>query len=191
MRLRWICAALLFGTLVGCAGQSSVKPVEVLDERTGMTLAALQQPIEFVQSAEYSPLAFGKRTSFAYLGPVEWNRMGDISYGLWIHIAPGNDRQVGDILVPGATTLILDDGPMILTPIEPPALGRDAYQPVVSWGQTAYFALNAETLKHMAASEKLQLDFHSADGSTVSFTPSHGTRAPLAEYAKGRGISVD
>ena len=32
-----------------------------------------------------------ERISFAYLGPVEWDNMGDVRYGLWVHLVPGND----------------------------------------------------------------------------------------------------
>jgi hypothetical protein len=177
--------------MAGCASQSSTKPVEALDERTGMTLASLKQPIELLPSAQNAALAFGKRTSFAYLGPIEWNRMGTIAYGLWIHIAPGNDRQAGDIHTPAAVTLILDDGPLSLSPIEVPTLGHDPYERVVSWGQTAYFDLTTETLKRMAASRRLELDVRAVDDSTISFSSSQDTRATLTEYVKGRGITGD
>jgi len=69
-------AALILALAAGCAGQSSTKPVEVLDERTGMTLAALEEPIELLPSLQGTNFAAGKRATFAYLGPVEWDRMG-------------------------------------------------------------------------------------------------------------------
>lgn len=156
-----------------------------------MTVGALQQPIEFVETSQNAALANGKRTSFAYLGPVEWDRMGEITYGLWIHVAPGNDAQVGDIHMRGAVTLRLDDGPLVLSPIEAPKLGRGPYQPMVSWGQSAYFELNVQMLKRMAASTRLALDFHAPDDSMVNFMPSHDARAPLTQFAHARGITDD
>ena len=182
---------LILGVMAGCASQSSTKPVEALDERTGMTLASLKEPIELIPNAQNAALAFGKRTSFAYLGPVEWNRMGTIGYSLWIHIAPGNDHQAVDIRAPGAVTLFLDDGPLVLSSVEMPNLGKGPYQPVVSWGQTAYFELNVDMLKKMAASLKLELDVRATDDSTLSFFPSHETRRTLTEYVHGRGITDD
>jgi hypothetical protein len=184
-------AALILALAAGCAGQSSTKPVEVLDERTGMTLAALEEPIELLPSLQGTNFAAGKRATFAYLGPVEWDRMGTFAYGLWVHVAPGNDRQPGDIHGPGAVTLILDDGPLNLSLMDPPKLGRDAYRQVVSWGQAAYFDLNVDTLKRMAASNKLSLEIRAADGSTMSFSPSSDTRAVLTRYVQARGITVD
>jgi hypothetical protein len=191
MRLPLIQAVLGVGLLAGCGGQSSIKPAEILDERTGVTVGALQEPIEFVENVQNAALATGKRTSFAYLGPIEWNRSGESSYGLWIHVAPGNDRQVGDIHAPGAVTLNLDAGKLVLSPIEAPKIGAGPYRPIASWGQSGYFELNPEMLKRMAASEKLALEFRAVDESTVDFTPSHETRTTLTQFAHARAITGD
>jgi len=144
-----------------------------------------------VSGAQTTALVWSKRTSFAYLGPVEWNRSGAISYGLWIHIAPANGGEPGDIHAPAAFTLILDDGPMALSPIDAPKLGLDPYKQVVSWGQTAYFDLNVEALRRMAASAKFELDVRAADGSTLSFAPTQDIRATLNQYMQARGITRD
>jgi hypothetical protein len=191
MHIPRIPIALLIGWVAGCTGLSSTKPVEVLDERTAVTFGALKEPIEFVQSAQNAVLILGKRNSFAYLGPVEWNRSGALSYGLWIHIAPGNDRQAGDIHGSAAVTLVLDEGSLPLTPIEAPALGRPPYRPVASWGQTAYFGLTVEAIRHMAASKKLELDVRAVDDSEIIFTPTVDTRVVLTQYIKDRGITGD
>jgi hypothetical protein len=177
--------------MAGCTSLSSTKPVEVLDERTAVTFGALKEPIELVPSAQNAALVMGKRTSFAYLGPVEWNRSGALSYGLWIHIAPGNGRQAGDIHASAAVALVLDDGPLALSLIEAPALGRAPYRPVASWGQTAYFSLTVETLRRMAASRKLELDVRGADGSAITFAPTVDTRTVLTQYMKDRDITPD
>jgi len=183
---------LLVGLMAGCAGGSPTKPVEVLDERTAVTFGALKQPIELLPSAQDAVLILRKRATFAYLGPVEWNRSGEVSYGLWIHIAPGNDRQPpGDIHASAAAALILDDGPLSLSVMEAPKLGREPYRPVASWGQTAYFGLDVGTLRRMAASSKLELDVRAADGSTLSFSPTVDTRAVLKQYMQDRGITGD
>ncbi len=156
-----------------------------------MTVGALKEPIELVPSAQSAARFIGKRTSFAYLGPVEWDRMGAIKYGLWVHIAPGSDRQMTDIRAAGSITLILDDGPMELAPIDAPLLGRGAYQPVASWGQTAYFGLTVETLRRMAASQKIQLDVRTSDDSTASFYTSADTHAVLSDFLRDRAITGD
>jgi len=195
MRVSLFQVALLLVLIAGCtirpAAPSTARGVEVLDERTGMTLATLKDPIELLPSVQVASVTFGKRTSFAYLGPVEWNRMGTISYGLWVHIAPGSDKQTGDIHVPGAVTLILDDGPIILSPIAAPGFGRDAYEAVVSWGQTAYFDLTVEMLRRMAASRKIALDVHAQDDSVIDFSTNKDFRSLLNGYMTGRDITAD
>ncbi len=182
---------MITGVLAGCGGQSAIKPAEVLDERTGITVGALQEPIEFVINAQNAALSNAKRATFAYLGPIEWDRMGDISYALWVHVAPGNDRQVGDIRAAGAVTVNLDDGPLVLSPIETPGVGQGPYKPAVSWGQTSYFALTVDMLKHMAGSQKLILNFRAADGTTLDFVPSQDTRATLTQFTRARGLTDD
>jgi hypothetical protein len=190
MRSRWFLIALLLGVLWGCSGTSARKPDEVLDERTGITWAALPQPIQLVQGAQSAVLS-GRTPSFAYLGPVEWNRSGDISYSLWVHVVPGSDRQVGNIREDGAVALMLDDGPLALTPGDAAKLGREPYKRIASWGQTAYFRIDAKGLIRLAASHKLILDIRGTDGTAVPFTTADDTHAVLSEYLRVRNIIAD
>ncbi|HMH87831.1 MAG TPA: hypothetical protein VK523_04265 [Steroidobacteraceae bacterium] len=197
MRQLCIPGGLILVLLSACASQPSSKSVEYLDERTAMTVGSLKEPIELVPSLRQGGglqvlgSLVGKKISFAYLGPVEWDRSGAIVYGLWIHIAPGNDRPIADIRSPTALTLILDGGTRVLTPIDAPQLGRGAYQAAASWGQTAYFELTVEMLRQMAASEKLELNVRAADDSIVNFIASGDTRETLTDYLHSRGITAD
>jgi len=197
MRQLCIPGGLILVLLSACASQSSIKSVEYLDDRTAMTVGSLKEPIELVPNLRQSgglPVLgslVGKKISFAYLGPVEWDRSGAIVYGLWIHIAPGNDRPIADIRSPTALTLVLDGGTRVLTPIDAPQLGRGAYQAAASWGQTAYFELTVEMLKQMAASVKLELNVRAADDSIVNFIAGGDTRETLTDYLHSRGITDD
>jgi hypothetical protein len=195
MRPLWIPGGLILVLLSACASQSSIKPVEYLDDRTAMTVGSLKEPIELVPSVHEGGLrvisSLTKKISFAYLGPVEWDRSGAIVYGLWVHVAPGNGHPIADIRSPMALTLVLDGGTRALTPIDAPQLGRGAYQPVASWGQTAYFELTVEMLKQMAASEKLELNVRAADDSIVNFIATGDTRETLTGYLHSRGITDD
>ena len=191
MRSFLIQATLSMGLLSGCGGASSIKPAEMLDQRTGMTVGALQQPIELVENDQSAVPLTGKRSSFAYLGPVEWDMSGDLTYGLWIHVAPGNGRQLADIRSRGTVTLVLDGDPLVLPPMEVPRAGGGPYQPIASWGQTAYFRIDSALLKRMAGSERLALDFQALDQSVVEFLPSHETRTTLTQFVRARGISAD
>jgi len=191
MRTATFPAFFLILGLGGCATQSGTQSVEVLDQATGMTVASLKEPVELLPGVHNAPLARGKRATFAYLGPVEWDSMGTISYGLWVHIAPGNDRQAADIHEPAALALNLDDGPLELTPMDAPKLGREPYHALVSWGQSAYFNLSVQALRRMAASAKMVLAVRATDGSVIDFSPTQDTRVVLTRYARGRGITGD
>ena len=189
MRLAATPLVFLLGLLGSCAGSSRIAPVEAFDERTGVTLGLLNEPIELVPSRP--AVVSSKRSTFAYLGPVEWNRSGTLSYGLWMHIAPGNDRALVDIRQAAAPTLVLDDGVVALSRMEAPNGGRDAYKQAAPWGQVAYFDLDVATLRRMAASRKLELDVGTVDGSTVRFSPSSDTHAVLSRYLQDRSLTAD
>jgi hypothetical protein len=196
MRLPLIAVVASSVLMNACGTPSSIKAVEYLDDRTAMTVGSLKEPIELVPSLKQVGglrviTNLGKRLSFAYLGPVEWDRSGSIAYGLWVHIAPGTDRPIADIRSNAALTIVLDNGTRVLNPIDAPQLGRGAYQPVAAWGQTAYFELTVEMLKQMAASEKLELNVRAADDSIVNFVASGDTRETLNDYMHARGITGD
>ena len=102
--------------------------------------------------------------------------MGTLRYGLWVHLAPGNDWRFDDIRSPRAVTLTLDDGAVVLSAIDAPALAHGPYQPVASWGQTAYFDLSVPMLQRMASSAKIELDFKAGGDPAVRFTADPGAR---------------
>ena len=191
MRMQRVHIILLLALAGGCAGSAS-KPVEYMDDRTAITIGALQEPIELVPtSRETGRHVFGKHVSFGYLGPVEWDRSGSLVYALWVHIAPGNEREITDIRSPGALTLVLDSGSLVLSPTDAPQLGTVAYKPIASWGQTSYFQLTVPILKQIAASEKLYLDVRDAAGQNERFDTTQDTRAIFSDYLQARGITGD
>ena len=174
----------------GCVTESSTKPTEFLDERSALTVGALHQPIELVpNNRSNGPLhLIGRQhSSFAYLGPVEWDRSGQMLYGLWVHVAPGAGIALGDIRAAQVLLLQLDDGAVSLTPMDAPQTGHAPYEPIAAWGQTAYFALDAATFKRMAASSKLTLDVRTDAGETVNFFPTSDTKSVLTTFIDARG----
>jgi len=188
MTIRHFVILLGSACLAACASTAAHRPVERLDENTGMTVAALDSPLEFVESGR---LSINKHASFAYLGPVEWDRMGEISDGLWLHVAPGNDRQVATIDAPAAVTLVLDDGELVLEPMTPPKLGKEAYTALVPWGQTLYFKATPTMLRRIASSGQLLLRCRGADGEIVEFQPDQATKPALSSFLQARGITGD
>jgi hypothetical protein len=186
---------ILILALLGACATPSSKPVEYLDDRTAMTVGVLKEPLEFVPAVRQEGMhvfgKLGKHVSFAYIGPIEWDRSGTYAYGLWVHVAPGGDYTLADIHAPDALSLDLDGVTLKLVPTDAPQMGKSAYEPVASWGQTAYFNLNVELLKQLAASQKIELHVLTADGGSLTFIPSSDTRAPLNEFMKARGITLD
>jgi hypothetical protein len=191
MRIQSLPFFLALGLLAGCSSLSATKPVENLDERSGITVASLKSPIEMLPTTIGVTAAAGKRVTFAYLGPVEWDQAGAITNALWVDIAPGNDRPLGDIRTPGAITLILDEGPVPLTAMAAPALGRAPYKPAASWGQSAYFNLTPDTLRHMASSRKLELEVRTQSGAAANFSANDKAGTALTEYLKAHGTTDD
>jgi hypothetical protein len=176
---------LSLSVLSGCGSEGSIKPAESLDERTGMTVGSLEKPLELVQNAQ-SAMTPEPHVSFAYLGPVEWDNMGAITYGLWVHLVPANDWQFDDIKAPGTVVLALDDGARPLKLAQPPAATRGPYRPVASWGQTAYFELDLDTLRRMASSGHIELVFK-ASGTPVHFAAAPDAHDTLTRFLHARG----
>jgi len=176
---------LSLALLSACGSEGSIKPAESFDERTGVTVGSLEKPLQLVQNAQ-SGVILNPHVSFAYLGPVEWDKMGAITNGLWVHLAPANDWQFDDIKAPGTVVLALDDGALPLKLTRPPAPAREPYRPIASWGQTAYFELDLATLKRMAASPDIALDFKAA-GTRVHFAAAPDAHETLTRYLHARG----
>jgi hypothetical protein len=192
LRLRSIQFALIVTLLAGCASQSLVKSVEMLDERTGMTMGALLQPMAFIETGIYDLLVPDKQPSLVYIGPVEWDRSGDFSYLLWVQVAPGvGGHRLDDIRTRGAVNLKLDDGSVALSALELPVAASSPYRLIAPVGQTAYFPIDVALLKRMAASQRLALNMRAGDLTMVDFIPTQETRAALTQFVIDRGIAND
>jgi hypothetical protein len=189
-RLRPIQFALIVSLSAGCAGQSPVKSVEMLDQRTGMTMGALLQPMAFIETGIYDLLVPDKQPSMVYIGPVEWDRSGNFTYLLWVQVAPGvGGHRLDDLRARGAVNLKLDDGPVALSALELPVVPTSPYRPMAPVGQTAYFPVDVALLKRMAASRKLALNVRAGDLTMVDFIPTQETRAALKQFVIDRGIA--
>ncbi len=174
--------------VAACSSTAELAPVQRLDEHTGITVASLPTPLEFVQSGMTTP---GRHASFAYLGPIEWDSMGQLSYALWLHVAPGGDRQVASLTGTAELKLALDDGPMTLALVSAPMFGHPPYEPVASWGQTAYFAVSVEQLKRLARSAQCTVQLRGTDGASVDFKAQAATGKILTAFLQARGITGD
>jgi hypothetical protein len=188
---RWLAVAALL-MLTACAAEGPVKSHETLDENTGMTLAALAEPMAFVETGVRDLLAPDMQPSVLYVGPVEWDRSGDYSYSLWVEVAPGVDgHRIDDIRARGALTLELDDGSVVLSALQGPVKAMSPYASIEPVGQTAYFAIDMPLLKRMAASRKIALKVRAGDLSLVDFVARQETRPELRQFMVDRGLADD
>jgi hypothetical protein len=190
MRLNYLPLLLLASLAAACGGPAAVKSVEMLDEKTAITVGALEQPLPFVETGIYDLLVPDKQPSIIYMGPVEWDRSGAYSYLLWMQVAPGvGGHRLDDIRAHGAVNVTLDDGPVALSVLESaPGASSPPYQPVPPVGQTAYFSIDVPLLKRMAASQRLVLNLRAADLTRIDFTPTQATSAALKQFVIDRGI---
>ncbi len=187
-RMRWhsIQPVVLLLLLAGCSG---IHSIELLDETTGMTAGALDKPVAFMETGIFDLLdPTPKQATIAYVGPVEWDRSGDLSYVLWVQIAPGvGGHRIDDITARGAVDIELDDGPMVLSALDLSKVGSP-YRPIKPMGQTAYFKIDTAMLKRMAASRKVVLNLRASDLTRVVFVPVEPPRLALEQFIHDRDI---
>lgn len=185
---RQVMLALL---IAGYAG--TVQSVEILDEGTGMTAGVLQKPMAFIETGLFDLLDTDpKQASIVYLGPVEWDRSGEVFYVLWVQIAPGvGGHRLDDIRARGAVSLQLDDGPMALSVVELPKVTSSPYRPMVPVGDMAYFGLDLGMLRRLANSRKVLLKLRAADLTKVDFTSTQESRTAFKQFMQERGIAEE
>jgi hypothetical protein len=156
-----------------------------------MTVGALPEPIAFEERGVFAPLDTGKRPSSAYLGPVEWDRSGDFTYGFWLQVGSGDGKRIGNLYAPGALTLKFDAETVTLSAMKSPEVTADPYPRMVPGAQTAYFKVPAGMLKRMAASHEIELNLLAADLTPVHFTPFRETRSALTQFVEARDVATD
>ncbi len=142
--------------LAGCAAG---KPLltEHLDERTGVTITFLDAPLTLARDAP--DLAVGSR-DYAFVGPVEVNRMGQRSYYLWIGMASTVDRGRAREapLEPIALSMFVRGVPLV---IELDRWEDDQEQPFYGTAVPVYSthraAVSLDVIKLLAGEETLRI----------------------------------
>jgi hypothetical protein len=168
------CAVLIL-LLAACAAGPDNEVREQLDERTGVTVTRMKEALQF-----YSPLPeLGlQATSFAYLGPLEVNRMGTRSTYLWLSVLPGNDAREPDPTQsekPTRLLLVVDDERFELQIAASSAveidLGARAYPRPADWAREGYWSASPELLARLANAGSLLLEIDSGEGQLRRYEP--------------------
>ncbi|MFW2405545.1 MAG: hypothetical protein ACN4GT_12320 [Gammaproteobacteria bacterium] len=169
--------------LTACATTSD--PLESnLDKRSGLTVANLQQVIVLAHPVP------GRTTAardYAYLGPIEINRMGQREHYLWVGMASTLDRKFFSDGRPTPTTLqlLLDGSPMTL--------------PLTAWDDdmtTAPYTVSApvqaqlrarvslDQLEHIAKADSVEVRFVARPTASDRYELWGGDWSELATFAE-------
>jgi hypothetical protein len=155
-------ATLIVTLAAGCTPLGSGSVREQLDERTGVTVTSISAPLQFYSPQPERGL---QAASFAYLGPIEINRMGQRRSYLWLSVLPGEDersRQAGG--ADSIPRLRIAAGDITLEPSPVSAdrsllgLGHRVYERPADWVGEAYYAVTDMQLAQLAAADSLVLD---------------------------------
>lgn len=186
--------AVVAATLAACApvGTSNVR--EQLDERTGVTVTTMAAPLEF-----FSPLPERglQAASFASLGPVEINRMGQRQTYLWLSVLPGEDERERDTggTGPELRLQIFAAG----TALEPAyvtadgreiGLGQRVYERPADWIGEAFYLISAAQLAQLAAADALLLELSAPDQESRRYELWKSDLAGLRDFVQRIGAAA-
>ena len=154
--------ALVAGVMLsGCVSSS---PLSTRLDSFGVTVVTLDDPI--VLARPVPQLAAAAR-DYAYLGPVEMNRMGDRDYYLWVGLASTIDRKLIDVAPADVQTLTLLLGGLPMTlPLADWAGGTDILPYEIGAPLYATFAarISLDQIQRIANADSVQVHFVSTSG---------------------------
>ena len=139
------------------------------DPDTALTYAALHEPLVVARPVDRLTVA-GR--DYAYLGPIDINRMGRRDYYLWIGMASTVDRALLDEARPQAATLVLVvDGVPMDFPLAPWHPGLEALPYPTTTPVYATFVARAslDQLERIAAATSVMVQFALDDGKASGY----------------------
>lgn len=166
--------------LVGCTTPTS--SVSRLDS-SGLTVVTLTDAVEFVRPVR--TLASGAR-DYAYVGPIQINRMGDRQYYLWIALASTVDRDLIGLAPMDAVELLLvvDGSPMMLPLTEwDTNLDIPPYDPAAPIYRTLAAHTSLDQIRRIAKADSVEIQFIVDADNSARYQRWRGTWAALNEFA--------
>jgi hypothetical protein len=176
-------SAALYLLLAACAASPDQDVREQLDERTGVTVTRMDKALEFYSPRPEQGL---QATAFAYVGPLEVNRMGVRTTYLWLSVMPST------ALDSGSHVRLLIDSASVEVGVAATAgkeidLGARAYPRPASWAHEVYLAAPPEVLAQLASASNLALEIESEAGEVRRYDPwkadLEGMKAFIAKIA--------
>ena len=132
---------------------------EVLDEKTGTTVVAMGSALEFYASRPEVGL---QAASFAHLGAMEVNRMGERRLLLWLSVLAGTAATPQNAAeIPTGLTIVAGSNEFqpafVSNSPQEIGLSRTPFKRPADWASDAYFDVAVEQLREVQAAEPLAL----------------------------------
>jgi hypothetical protein len=157
-------AATLGALLAACATTPSTEVREQLDERTGVTVTSLPAPLEFYSPQPERGLQAAR---FAYLAPLEVNRMGQRDTYLWVSVVRGSEERDDSPAAragPPAVRITADaetlEPAFVSANARELGMGQPVYERPAEWVGETYYAVTPQQVAQMAAANVLVLELH-------------------------------
>lgn len=189
---RWLafsaCVCLL---IAGCAARPS-SPATVrswLDERSGATFVALDQPLVFYRA---EPLLSAHGRDYLLLGPVSVSRSLDRATYMWLGVYSTIDRQLLTDRTPAAADLgdlwlFVDGEPMELrsagTSALPEARQGLPYLLPVATGRERYYAVTSDQIRRLAIARTVSIVADADPAAAPTYELWHGELASVRDFS--------
>jgi hypothetical protein len=167
MRVRWWGLAPLLALAAGCVAPRYEEARELLDDQTGTTVVAMGAPLEFYASRPELGL---QAASFAHLGALEVNRMGERRLLLWLSLLPGGAAGVETTPTDDVTSFaIVADSkettpPIVTADLAALGLSRPPFKRPADWAREGYYDVTLEELREFESAAALSLVTTLRDG---------------------------
>lgn len=174
-------AAACIALFVGCATQPS--SLSRLDS-SGLTIVTLSDAIVFARPVRTIAVA---ARDYAYVGPIQINRMGDRRNYLWIALASTVDRELVGLDPTHAVALVLvvDEVPMELPLVEwDTTLDGPPYSSTVPIYATLAAHTSLDQIHHIANANAIELHLVVGAGNTAHYQHWQGEWTAFAEFAR-------
>jgi hypothetical protein len=189
-----ICMAVAALTIVACAPVGTGDVREQLDERTGVTVTSMSAPLEFFSPQPERGL---QAASFASLGPVEINRMGQRQTYLWLSVLCGEDKRERNsagmraelkLRIFAADTTL--EPAFVTTDARQIELEQRVYERPADWIEEAFYAISAAQLAELAAADSLLLELSAADEESRRYELWKSNLAGLRDFVQRIGATA-
>ena len=169
-----LCCSILATLLIGC---STEVPKSSRLDSSGLTVVTHSDAMMLARPVR--TLAAGAR-DYAYVGPVEINRMGKREYFFWVGLASTVDRELNGLTPDDAVALalVIDDEPMVLPLVEwDTDLDLPPYEATAPIYATLAAPTSLDQIHRIATAESVELHIIPDTNDSASYETELGTSA--------------